>query len=95
MTWLKRPRRRDLAAEHLDTLGEGEYQQRFAGYATKANGYPYEGVTGNITVEQWGTPGAPNLIARFTPSNTNGGMASRSKYGANWRPWQDAMGKAL
>lgn len=93
MGWIKRPPRspKRLTSQHLDeVLIPDDYQQPFASQATKARGYPWEGLAGRLEVREWT---ADSLICVYI--TWSGGIAKRAFYNGTWRPWLDAMGKAV
>lgn len=95
MGWLKRPRRApiDLGTTHLDeVVTPDEYTQIFASRATKAQGYPFEGIAGHMKILPW-NPANGAVIAVFT--TWTGGIAKRTYYQGSWRAWVDPMGKAV
>ena len=97
MAWTKRPRRApvDLGTAHLNTIttaNEQGYTQIFAARATKAQGYPYDGIAGHLQILPWNAS-TGSVIAVFT--SWNGGIAKRVFYNGVWQSWLDASGKAV
>lgn len=84
---------KDLGTDHLDIVtGRGRFYQPFASRATKAQGYPWEGVAGILTVDVW-NPANGNMIATFT--SWDRGIAKRTLYLGTWRPWLDPLGNTI
>ena len=95
MGWkrLLKPGPVDLGITHLDAVTEpGVYTQIFAGRATKAQGYPFEGKAGTLVIHPW-NPSSGNVIAVF--HSWDAGSAKRTLYNGAWRPWLDLTGKAV
>lgn len=84
---------KDLGTAHLDTAtARGRFYQPFAARATKAQGYPWEGVAGILTVDVW-NPSNGNMIATF--KSWDRGAAKRTLYMGTWRPWLDFNGNPI
>ncbi len=97
MGWIKRPRRSpiDLGTAHLNTIttpADEGYTQIFASRATKAQGYPFDGIAGHLQLLPW-NPATGSVIAVFT--TWNGAIAKRVYYNGSWQAWLDATGKAV
>lgn len=96
MGWSKRPRVRPvvLGNESLNgyTTPGDTLVQKFAAYATRANGFPWEQVAGTCEVKPW-NPDNGSVIAVFYA--WTGAIATRTFYQGVWRPWRDATGKAV
>lgn len=83
----------DLGTAHLDTVvTPGPHYQPFASRATKAQGYPWDGVAGILDVQVW-NPANGNLIATF--KSWNRGTAKRTYYLGEWLEWLDAFGEPI
>lgn len=84
---------RNLGTAHLDTVTTpGPYHQPFASRATKAQGYPWEGVAGVLDIELW-NPANGNCIATY--KSWDRGIAKRTLYLGAWRDWLDASGNTI
>lgn len=95
MSWIKKakPGPIDIGTAHLDSITVPDiYVQPFASRATKANGYPFDGVAGTLELLPW-NPASGNVIAIF--HSWDRGSAKRTLYLGNWRPWLDMTGKAV
>lgn len=95
MGWIKKSKTGpiDLGTAHLDSIVEpNTYIQPFASRATKANGYPFDGVAGTLEVLPW-NPSNGNVIVVF--HSWDRGSAKRTYYNGLWRPWLDMIGKAV
>lgn len=97
MGWIKRPRRSpiDHGTAHLNTIttpNDEGYTQIFASRATKAQGYPYDGIAGHLQILPWNASSG-SVIAVFT--TWNGGIAKRVFYNGSWQAWLDTTGKAV
>lgn len=81
----------DLGTLHLDTVREPmDYTQIFLSRATKAQGYPLEGIAGTLTVRLW-NPANGALIQVYTPWTTDP-VCKRTYYQGTWRPWVNMLG---
>lgn len=84
---------KELGTVHLDTVVKpSKYYQPFAPRSTKAQGYPWEGVAGNLEVEVW-NPANGSLIVTF--KSWDRGIAKRTLYNGTWRAWLDANGNTI